>query len=98
MAASTDDLQFFDLSHRWGHGMPQWPSAPLLNLKSGYVQRVAGMLPQQGTTSPWTIRQNWFLDARDSRRTDLDEAMIWTREKGVASSGGPLGGLRAERR
>ena len=18
-------LEFFDLSHRWGHGMPQWP-------------------------------------------------------------------------
>jgi hypothetical protein len=22
---TTDDLQFYDLSHRWGHGMPQWP-------------------------------------------------------------------------
>src|SRR5208283_2463716 len=21
---STDGLQFFDLSHQWGHGMPQW--------------------------------------------------------------------------
>ena len=59
-------------------------SAPLLNLQAGYVQRVAGILPQQGTTSPWTIRQNWFLDARDSRRTDLDEAMVWTRQREVA--------------
>jgi len=42
------------------------------------VQRVADRLPQQGTTSPWTIRQNWFLDSWDSRRTDLDEAMMWT--------------------
>ena len=24
---STDGLQFFNLSHRWGHNMPQWPSA-----------------------------------------------------------------------
>jgi hypothetical protein len=62
-------------------------SAPLLNLQSGYVQRVAGLLPQQGTSSPWTIRQNWFLDARDSRRADLDEAMVWTPEKQLAKAG-----------
>jgi hypothetical protein len=76
----------------YAFGMPdpagaEGESAPLLNLQSGYVQRVAGMLPQQGTSSPWTIRQNWFLDARDSRRTDLDEAMIWTREKELAKAG-----------
>jgi hypothetical protein len=59
----------------------------LLNLQSGYVQRVAGMLPQQGTRSPWTIRQNWFLDARDSRRSDLDEEMVWTRQKELAKAG-----------
>jgi cation diffusion facilitator CzcD-associated flavoprotein CzcO len=76
----------------YAFGMPdpagaEGESAPLLNLQSGYVQRVAGMLPQQGTSSPWMIRQNWFLDARDSRRTDLDEAMIWTREKELAKAG-----------
>jgi monooxygenase len=52
-------------------------SAPILDLTSGYVTRVAGLLPQQGTSSPWTIRQNWFLDARDMKRTDLDEAMVF---------------------
>lgn len=25
-------LQFFDLSHRWGHGMPEWPSSPGINV------------------------------------------------------------------
>jgi hypothetical protein len=73
----------------YAFGMPdpagaEGDSAPLLNLQSGYVQRVAGMLPQQGTRSPWTIRQNWFLDAWDSRRTDLDEDMVWTRQREVA--------------
>ena len=39
----------------YAFGMPdpvgaEGESAPLLNLQSGYVQRVAGMLPQQGTT------------------------------------------------
>ncbi len=31
--SSTEALQFYNLSNRWGHGMPQWPSAPLLNLR-----------------------------------------------------------------
>ena len=30
--ATSDGLQFFNLSNDWGHGMPQWPSRPLLNL------------------------------------------------------------------
>jgi kynurenine formamidase len=25
-------LQFYDLSNRWGHGMPQWPSSPGINV------------------------------------------------------------------
>jgi kynurenine formamidase len=31
--SGTAGLQFYNLSHRWGFGMPQWPSAPLLNLR-----------------------------------------------------------------
>ncbi len=53
-------------------------AAPILDLTSGYVQRVAGDLPQQGSNRPWTVRQNYFLDAWDHRRTDLDEDMMWT--------------------
>ena len=30
--SSTTDLKFFNLSARWGHGIPQWPSAPGINL------------------------------------------------------------------
>ncbi len=76
----------------YAFGMPdptgaEGESAPLLNLQSGYIKRVAGMLPQQGSNSPWTIRQNWFLDSRDSRRADLDEAMVWTVRKPVAVAG-----------
>ena len=75
----------------YAFGMPdpagaEGGSAPLLDLQSGYVQRVAGLLPQQGTTSPWTIRQNWFLDSWDSRRTDFDEAMVWTARERVAAA------------
>jgi monooxygenase len=68
-----------------GHasGMPDPRGAsgrprPIIDLSSGYVTRVVGLLPQQGSSSPWTIRQNWLLDSHDMRRTDLDEAMVFT--------------------
>lgn len=31
---STSSLKFYDLSHRWGHGMPEWPSAASLNVRT----------------------------------------------------------------
>jgi kynurenine formamidase len=34
MSTSTQGLKFYDLSHRWGHGMPEWPSAASLNVKT----------------------------------------------------------------
>jgi kynurenine formamidase len=30
--ATTDGLQFYNLSQRWGHGMPEWPSVPSLDI------------------------------------------------------------------
>ncbi len=70
----------------YAYGMPdpagaEGESAPALDLQSGYVQRAKDVLPQQGSESPWTVRQNWFLDAWDNARTDLDEAMVWTPQK-----------------
>jgi kynurenine formamidase len=32
MATTTDGLRFYDLSERWGHGMPEWPSVPSLRI------------------------------------------------------------------
>jgi cation diffusion facilitator CzcD-associated flavoprotein CzcO len=60
--------------------------APILDLQSGYVQRVAHLLPQQGSSSPWKIRQTWVLDAWDNRRADLDEAMVWQVRSGSADT------------
>ncbi len=70
--------------HGYVAGMPDpdavgGQGAPALDLQSGYVQRAVGVLPQQGKERPWTVRQNWFLDAWDNRRTDLDEQMVWTK-------------------
>ena len=57
---------------------PRGEARPVLDLSSGYVQRAVQHLPQQGSERPWTVRQNWMLDAIDHARTDLDEAMVWT--------------------
>jgi kynurenine formamidase len=40
-------LQFFDLSHRWGHGMPQWPSRANLNVRVLEFHAKDGLLVQQ---------------------------------------------------
>jgi kynurenine formamidase len=45
--SSIDDLEFFNLSHRWGHGMPEWPSRPLLNVKVLELHGRDGLFVQQ---------------------------------------------------
>ena len=72
--------------HGYAFGMPdergpEGEGAPVLDLSSGYVQRAVQHLPQQGRVRPWTVRQNWMLDAVDHRRTDLDEAMVWAPQR-----------------
>ncbi len=48
---------------------------PLLDLKSGYVQRSVDLLPRQGARAPWRIRQNYLLDYFTARYSDVTEAM-----------------------
>ena len=45
---------------------------PPFELSSGYVERSRHLLPKQGTTEPWTVRQNYFHDRRlmSARRVD----------------------------
>ena len=35
---------------------------PLLELKSGYVERGVGQFPKQGKVAPWVLRQNYLSD------------------------------------
>ena len=35
---------------------------PLLSFSSGYVARASGMLPRQGSKTPWRVHQNYILD------------------------------------
>ena len=44
---STKDLEIYDLTHRWGHGMPQWPSRANLNVRVVEFHAKDGLLVQQ---------------------------------------------------
>ena len=46
-ARGAGGLQFFDLSHPWGHGMPQWPSRANLNVRVVEFHAKDGLLVQQ---------------------------------------------------
>ncbi len=41
--------------------------APFLDMKSGYIQRAAGIFPKQGDKSPWKLKQNYFFDLTQLR-------------------------------
>ncbi|GAA1543266.1 NAD(P)/FAD-dependent oxidoreductase [Kribbella lupini] len=38
------------------------PARPVVDLTSGYIRRAAALLPRQGTTGPWRLRQNYPRD------------------------------------
>ena len=50
MPSSTRDLQFYDLSHPWGHGAPSWPYFPDIEIKRFHYHAKSGVLSQQTTT------------------------------------------------
>ncbi|WP_104117040.1 NAD(P)/FAD-dependent oxidoreductase [Arthrobacter sp. B1805] len=51
--------------HRYGSPAPsgRMTARPILDLTSGYVQRSVSDFPKQGDRQPWTMRQNYLLDA-----------------------------------
>ncbi|TYC97921.1 NAD(P)/FAD-dependent oxidoreductase [Arthrobacter echini] len=59
---------------------------PILDLTSGYVQRAVSAFPKQGDRQPWTMRQNYLLDAPTALRGNLAKNMVFDRP---ASSGTP---------
>lgn len=67
----------------WRVAVPRAPEGmsgrPLLPLRSGYVERAVGELPQQGDAAPWLMRQNYLLDRRDMLRGDVTESMSFSR-------------------
>ena len=54
---------------------------PLLGLSSGYVQRAASILPQQGPM-PWRVFQNYVLDLIAYRTARFDDGTLRFTKKG----------------
>ena len=50
-------------------------TTPLLDLNSGYIQRVAEWLPRQGKRIPWRVQQNYVRDRLTMRRR-LDDDVL----------------------
>jgi len=68
-------------SYGYPNGAKVHGDRPVLDLTSGYVQRALGVLPKQGDSKPWTVRQNWMLDSLDMRNTDVTEDMVFETAK-----------------
>ncbi|WP_436643317.1 cyclase family protein [Microbaculum sp. FT89] len=63
----TSGLRFYNLSHRWGHGMPEWPSSPGVNVavrkfhaKDGVYETEFEGIMHRGThmDAPLHVREN----------------------------------------
>jgi monooxygenase len=54
-------------------GVDRGRPRPLLDLTSGYVSRVADVLPRQGARQPWRMRQNYLLDLAAMRLGRVDD-------------------------
>ena len=57
---------------------PTMGTEPFLDFSSGYVQRAAGKLPQQGTKKPWKLNQNYALDVMALKYGSVDDSMIFS--------------------
>lgn len=72
------------LKHIQGHGYqaavprkdPQVQTQPYFDFSSGYVQRAAGVLPQQGDRKPWRVYQNYLADMLSLRWGRLDDGVM----------------------
>jgi monooxygenase len=50
--------------------------APLIDLRSGYVQRALEAMPKQGAASPWRLHQHYLRDRRLMRRGRVDDTGV----------------------
>jgi cation diffusion facilitator CzcD-associated flavoprotein CzcO len=56
---------------------PSWPTAPYLDLSSGYVRRTPGGFPRRGAKAPWRVRHNYPLDVLMFRYGRVDDGMTF---------------------
>jgi len=70
---------------------PSLPTAPILDLASGYVLRSIETLPKQGTTTPWRLHQSYARDALMLAYGALDdEALVFSGAGSPAQPAAPV--------
>ena len=67
--------------HGYRMAMPPAPPdgmelSPLIDFKSGYVQRSIDKMPKQGDRAPWKLDQNYVVDRRTIQRGPIDDGVI----------------------
>jgi cation diffusion facilitator CzcD-associated flavoprotein CzcO len=58
------------------HDDPGADAAPILDLKSGYIQRSLELLPKQGAKAPWKVAQNYVVDLARLKFGALDDGAL----------------------
>lgn len=64
---------------------------PLIDLKSGYVERAVDLIPKQGQKTPWRLHQNYFLDVLGLRFGKIDDGCLEFRKAGSLRDAGRTG-------
>ena len=59
-----------------GRNDPTVKEEPVLDFKSGYIQRVIDDLPKQGSKQPWRLYQDYFKDLRMMRYGKLEDGTM----------------------
>lgn len=68
---------------------PDIAPAPLLGLKSGYIQRAAARLPKQGDRPPWRTYQNYVQDMLAIRYGRLEDGAVRFMRSGERAQAAP---------
>ncbi len=55
---------------------------PFFDFSSGYIQRAAPVMPQQGSRMPWRVYQNYLMDALITRLGRVDDGVLKFARKG----------------
>jgi monooxygenase len=71
------------------------PTAPFIDLSSGYVLRALADLPRQSDTAPWRVHQNYIRDLRILRHGPVDDQMVFSRAPAHAQGNGASASHRA---
>ncbi|HYB22714.1 MAG TPA: FAD-containing monooxygenase EthA, partial [Solirubrobacteraceae bacterium] len=64
---------------------PSAPTAPIIDLESGYVLRALERLPKQGAHAPWRLHQNYIRDIRLLRHGSVEDAMEFRAHESAAA-------------